>query len=575
MNAFRFLAAAFFLAVMGLSHTSAGHEKSDGALDVAAYLELRDMAQAKSSAKEWAQAAELWTRAAAVNPLDVKLWIELARARYQARDFAGAIAAYKKVLELGAGLPSVPMYNIACCHALAGNKKEALEWLDKSFRAGFREFERARTDPDLTTLHDEPRFRDLTASADTGKMTRAEGWRFDLALLTREVKRRGYDPFRQVTREQFDAAAKRLEESIPSLSDVQIFIEMTKLMKMVGDGHSGIISAPHSNPAFVGALPLKFYLFKEGLYVVAADMKFRELLGAEILRFDDRSVSEVVAAINPLIHRDNDIWIDEVAPFLMRYPALLNGLGLTSSAQQVTLNVRDSNGKQRAIVVPAQMSATEIWNVRPHPNGWTGLQETLPQPVPLYLKNIATPQWFEYLPESRLLYCQYNQVLDAPGESLADFAKRLFQFIDDHDVDRLVIDLRWNNGGNTALNEPFLHQLIGSKKVNRRGKLFVIIGRRTFSAAQNTSTLIERHTEAIFVGEPTGSNPNFIGEGVTFTLPYSKVLVSVSDLYWQSGWPRDRRKWIAPLLYTPPTFAAYRVNRDPAMEAILAYPAGR
>jgi hypothetical protein len=111
--------------------------------------------------------------------------------------------------------------------------------------------------------------------------------------------------------------------------------------------------------------------------------------------------------------------------------------------------------------------------------------------------------------------------------------------------------------------------------VNQRGKLFVIIGRRTFSAAQNAATLFERHTEAIFVGEPTGSNPNFIGEGITLTLPYSKVIASVSDLYWQSGWPKDKRKWIAPLLYTPPSFAAFRVNRDLAMEAILAYPAGR
>ena len=52
-----------------------------------------------------------------------------------------------------------------------------------------------------------------------------------------------------------------------------------------------------------------------------------------------------------------------------------------------------------------------------------------------------------------------------------------------------------------------LHRLIGCRKVNRRGRLFVIIGRATFSAAQNGATMIERHTEAIFVGEPTGSSP--------------------------------------------------------------------
>jgi hypothetical protein len=131
--------------------------------------------------------------------------------------------------------------------------------------------------------------------------------------------------------------------------------------------------------------------------------------------------------------------------------------------------------------------------------------------------------------------------------------------------------MRWNNGGNTFLSQPLLYSLIKSDKINQKGKLFVIIGRRTFSAAQNTSTFFERHTKAIFVGEPTGSRPNFVGEETPFVLPYSKVMVNISDLYWQSSWPMDYRTWIAPQIYTPPTFAAYRANRDPAMEAILAY----
>ncbi len=134
-----------------------------------------------------------------------------------------------------------------------------------------------------------------------------------------------------------------------------------------------------------------------------------------------------------------------------------------------------------------------------------------------------------------------------------------------------MIDLRRNNGGNTALLPPLIHGLIRSEQINQRGKLFVIIGRRTFSAAQNAATFIERHTNAIFVGEPTGSSPNFIGEDLIFTLPYSQLMANVSDFYWQSSWPMDYRAWIAPQIYRPPTFAAYRANRDPALEAILAY----
>ena len=45
----------------------------------------------------------------------------------------------------------------------------------------------------------------------------------------------------------------------------------------------------------------------------------------------------------------------------------------------------------------------------------------------------------------------------------------------------------------------------------------------------------------------------------------------MSDLLWHTTWPMDHRPWIAPTLYTPPTFASFRANRDPALEAVLAW----
>jgi hypothetical protein len=113
--------------------------------------------------------------------------------------------------------------------------------------------------------------------------------------------------------------------------------------------------------------------------------------------------------------------------------------------------------------------------------------------------------------------------------------------------------------------------LLQRPQINQRGKLFIVIGRNTFSAAMNGSTLLERYTNAIFAGEPTGASPNFTGETTLITLPYTKLQVSISDLYWQTSWPMDHRHWIAPHLYIPPTFAAYAANRDPVLEAILAY----
>jgi hypothetical protein len=204
------------------------------------------------------------------------------------------------------------------------------------------------------------------------------------------------------------------------------------------------------------------------------------------------------------------------------------------------------------------------------PDRWLTLPETLEPPAPLCERNRRLNFWFEPLPDERIVYAQINAIRDHPQQSLPAFGDQLVDLAEEAGYDRLVIDLRWNPGGNTLLEMPLLHRLIGSKKLNVRGRLFVIIGRATFSAAQNFTTLLERHTNAIFVGEPTGSSPTFVGETIEFQLPYSGYYANVSDLLWQSGWPMDERPWVAPQFFTPPTFAAYRANRDSALDAIRA-----
>ena len=538
--------------------------------DTQAYVETLQLAMAKSEAQEWKAATAAWQRVVEANPVNGRFWNSFGDAAYGNKEYRRAILAYEKALELGAGFPANAAYNIACCYALLGEKEQAFKWLQKAFDMGFRNLAHSQTDSDLQILHDDPRFNKIVGLADVSKMTRDEGWRFDLALLAREVKRKGYAPgvARQFSKAEFDAAVGKLNGEIPKLTDSQILIELMKLMRKLGDGHTGILGRLDNAEAAL-AVPLQFYLFKEGLFVIAADPQHKDLLGAQVLRFGDSTVTQVMKALDPLMSRDNDFWPNQVGPYRMRSLGLLNGLGLIPDARKVSLAIKDLQGKERVVTVAANGDFPNIWN--DFPKSWITYAGTLGKPLPLYLKNMAAAYWFEYLPENKVLYFQYNRVRNDGEESLAKFTERLFKFVAENEVDKLVIDMRWNNGGNTFLSQPLLYSLIRSDKINKRGKLFVIIGRRTFSAAQNTTTFFERHTNATFVGEPTGSSPNFIGEETIFTLPYSKVLANVSDLYWQSAWPMDYRTWIAPHIYAPPTFAAFSASRDPALEAIISF----
>ncbi|MEP6743475.1 MAG: tetratricopeptide repeat protein, partial [bacterium] len=526
------------------------------------FPEILNKAEAATAQKDWPAAARYWQGVVAANPVNARFWEQFAQALYQAKDYKQAIPAYQKALELGAGFPSNQAYNIACCYALLGDKEAALTWLEKAFAMGFRDLELAQKDSDLLSLHDSPRFMKLTGLDDVSKLTREQGWGYDLAMLKREVDRKGfaYPVVRSTTKAEFHDAIANLYTRVPKLSDQQMVVEIMKLMKSLGDGHTGLLLPP-AQPEYALSLPLQFYFFKEGLYIIGADPKYKELLGSRVLQIEGHNVEEVMRALDPLISRDNEMWPSQLAPYWMRSLFLLKTLGLASDIKRAELTLRDLDGKERSVAVEADATHANsvIWNN--FPADWLTFAQTLPTPLPLYLKSTRAKYWFEYLEGPKVVYFQYNRVINDEKEPLAAFTERLFKFINEHEVEKLVIDMRWNNGGNTFLSQPLLYSLIKSDKVNQRGKLFVIIGRRTFSAAQNTTTFFERHTKAIFVGEPTGSRPNFVGEETPFVLPYSKILINISDLYWQSSWPTDYRTWIAPQIYTPPTFDAYRANR--------------
>ena len=139
-------------------------------------------AEAKTAAKEWKDAATAWQRVVESNPVNARFWSLLADASYESKDYRKAISAYEKALDLGAGFPSNLAYNIACCYALLGEKEQAMKWLEKSFDMGFRNLAHSQTDSDLKSLHDDPRFNKIVGLADVSKMSRDEGWRYDLAL---------------------------------------------------------------------------------------------------------------------------------------------------------------------------------------------------------------------------------------------------------------------------------------------------------------------------------------------------------------------------------------------------------
>lgn len=81
---------------------------------------------------------------------------------YQDGDYEAVIAEGRELIE-NSPYP-LPLYNLACCEALAGHKEDAIEHLRQAFdrREQLREF--AKGDTDLDSLREEPPFKELVGS---------------------------------------------------------------------------------------------------------------------------------------------------------------------------------------------------------------------------------------------------------------------------------------------------------------------------------------------------------------------------------------------------------------------------
>ena len=110
-----------------------------------------------------------------------------------------------------------------------------------------------------------------------------------------------------------------------------------------------------------------------------------------------------------------------------------------------------------------------------------------------------------------------------------------------------MVDLRHNLGGDNTADVAFVDALRPSR-LNRPGRLYLLVGRATFSAAANFATTMDRGTRATFAGEPTGGGVNQYGETREVRLERLPIplLVPVPTEYVEAGGPGDRRLAITP-----------------------------
>ena len=392
------------------------------------------------------------------------------------------------------------------------------------------------------------------------KMTN-EKWLEDLMFLKEELPKRHPGFFSLVSRNKFYGMIEDIKKEIPSLTDSQIMMGFFKVVASPNDNHTQPNFLTCYNLHFY---PLKIFLFDDGWYITEASRKFKSTVGSRLIKIGGMPIADVYNLYKPYFAAENEYAEIDRFSFFAIVAEWLQAQGINEEIKKGTFTLVNTKGEHYSVTMKP---------VKLIPFGyWYFVRKVENTSSPAITNQRKDYYWFEFLDDSNTLYFQFNAVYNQSSKNtIRQFAERFSAYINTHQFDRLVIDIRINFGGDGQLLFDLMDVIKNNKKIDQKGKLFVIIGRTTHSAAVMFASMLKNKTTAIFVGEPTHQGPLFYSTPTTVKLPNSRLEFSVSSRLTPASVSCDKSQWIAPDIPVKYTYQDFIDNRDPAMEAILAF----
>ena len=375
----------------------------------------------------------------------------------------------------------------------------------------------------------------------------------DGSVLADAIEAHHPDPFLAVSRTVLRREAARVD-ALRVDDRSGLIVELMRMLALLGprNGHS-VIFPLDDDPTVRRAYPLWLSEFEDGIFVVGSPQL--DLVGAELVAIAGSDVGDILAAVTPLVARDNEWTIRARRPAFLVDGSVLRGLGVIDDGGRTNFRLRAPDGS----VVQAALDAMAIGEyfaaaADPH---WS------PPPQPAYLRRRREWQWVDHTVDGRAVHIGYNVTLG----DVAGFAKEVAAFAAEPEIRLVVLDLRLNGGGDNRTYGPLLEAL---KRLDPDKRIAVLISRNTFSAAMQFVIDLEQQTSALFVGEPTGASPNHFGDATRVQLPNSGVNAHVATVAWTTAGKDDTRLTRGPDISVAFESGPFFSGADPALSTALA-----
>lgn len=357
-------------------------------------------------------------------------------------------------------------------------------------------------------------------------------WENDLDYLFEELSEKHYNLFTERSKDDFFEGINIVKQQTNKLSDFQIALKVQQLIASFGDSHTSLNYSQMLNPEKI--LPLHIFWAGDGLYILHTNSENREILEHRLLSINKTPIANVIDSISTLCSIDNQALLKSIVPQLLPSLQILEHFGF-SNTEQVELDLMTSTGETKTYILrPGKMNRNNRVSFKPDSFAFSVINEN---------------RFFTdaYYPEEKIYHILYNKCWSKESEleygnkekaeampSINEFWEAALSRLDSSPIDKIIFDMRYNGGGNSAQATEFIKKLASFLDNNPEIKSYVVIGRATFSSAILNAMDFKRLTNALFIGEETAGKPNHFGEVKNFRLPSSNIYVNYSTKYFKN-----------------------------------------
>ena len=309
----------------------------------------------------------------------------------------------------------------------------------------------------------------------------------------------------EALRETFIAEVNDLILSIPTRSDREIAISLQRIVALLYDAHSNV-SFPVDTFLGIFAGPLHT---EDGVTygILFARKKYESLLMSRLNGINGVPIEEIMERIRPLLSRDSDINYQDRACgyYYLSNPDVLRYIGVMGEEDTAILSLTGKDCSEYEYTVT--VSSTENWDWNDYVEYVSGTGNDSGD-IGIYACGATNfiiysteSYWYTTVSNGKSVYIRLNRC--PSDKNIKTFFQTAFSSVGPAELEKVIIDFRFNNGGDGNMDGGFgtLLSLIQASKAD----IYVLINGTSLSAATIVPALLKQYAEKItLVGSPTG-----------------------------------------------------------------------